>query len=200
MDKEDLVHTYNGILLSYKKESNNVTCNKMDEPRDCHSEVSQKEKDKCYVIPENILKSRDFTNKSLYSQSYGFSSSRVWMWGLDYKESWAPKNWCFRTVVLEKTLESSLDCKEVKRVHPKGNQSWIFIWRTDAEAETPILWLPDGKNRLIGKDPDAGEDWRQEEKGTTEDEMVGWHHWLNGHEFELTPADSEGLGSLVCCS
>ena len=184
MDKEDLVHTYNGILLSYKKESNNVTCNKMDEPRDCHSEVSQKEKDKCYVIPENILKSRDFTNKSLYSQSYGFSSSRVWMWGLDYKESWAPKNWCFRTVVLEKTLESSLDCKEVKRVHPKGNQSWIFIWRTDAEAEPPILWLPDGKNRLIGKDPDAGEDWRQEEKGTTEDEMVGWHHWLNGREFE----------------
>ena len=105
------------------------------------------------------------------------------MWELDYKESWAPKNWCFWTVVLEKTLESPLDCKEIQPVHPKGDQSWVFIGRTDVEAETPILWPPDVKNWLIGKDPDAGKDWRQEEKGMTEDEMVGWHHRLNGHEF-----------------
>ena len=102
--------------------------------------------------------------------------SHVWMWELDYKESWAPKNWCFWTVVLEKTLESPLDCKEIKPVHPKGDQSWVFIGRTDAEAETPILWPPDAKSWLIWKDPDVGKDWRQEEKGTTEDEMVGWHH------------------------
>ena len=101
-----------------------------------------------------------------------------------YKVNWVPKNWCFWTVVLEKTLESPLDCKEIQPVHPKGNQSWIFIGRTDAEAETPIFWPPDVKNWLNGKDPDAGRDWRQEEKGITEDEMVGWYHWLNGHEFE----------------
>ena len=123
---------------------------------------------------------RYFDSKCPSSQSYGFSSSHVWMWELDYKESWAPKNWCFWTVVLEKTLEGPLDCKEIQPVHPKGNQSWIFIGRTDA----PILWPPDAKNWLIGKDPDAGKDWRGEEKGTTEDEMVGWHHRLNGHEFE----------------
>ena len=133
---------------------------------------------------DSILKSRDITHKGLSSQSYGFSSSHVWMWELDYKESLAPKNWCFWTVVLEKTLESPLDCKEIKPVHPKGNQSWIFTGRTDAEAEIPILWPPDGKNQLIGKNPDAGKDWRQEEKGMTEDETVGWHHWLNGHEFK----------------
>ena len=101
-----------------------------------------------------------------------------------YKESWAPKNWCFWTVVLEKTLESPLDCKEIHPVHPKGNWSWIFIERTDAEAEIPILWPPDVKNWLLGREPVAGKDWRQEEKGTTENEMVGWHHRLNGHEFE----------------
>ena len=133
---------------------------------------------------DSILKSRDITHKGLSSQSYGFSSSHVWMWELDYKEGLAPKNWCFWTVVLEKTLESPLDCKEIKPVHPKGNQSWIFTGRTDAEAEIPILWPPDGKNQLIGKNPDAGKDWRQEEKGMTEDETVGWHHWLNGHEFK----------------
>ena len=116
------------------------------------------------------------------SQSYGFSSSHVWMWELDHKESWAPKNWCFRTVVMEKTLGSPLDCKEIQLVYPKGNQSWKFIGRTDAEAETPKLWPPDGKNWLIGKDPDAGKDWGQEENWMTEDEMVGWHHRLNGHE------------------
>ena len=116
------------------------------------------------------------------SQGYGFSSSHVWMWELDCKESWAQKNWCFSTVVLEKTLESPLHCKEIQLVHPKGDQSWIFIGRTDAEAETPILWPPDVENRLIWKDTDAGKDWRLEEKGTTEDETVGWHHRLNGHD------------------
>ena len=135
----------------------------------------------------------------LSSQSYGFSSSHVWMWELNHKESWVPKNWCFLSVVL-KTLENSLDCKEIKPVHPKGNQSWIFTGKTDAEAETPILWSPDAKNWLIGKDPDAGKDWGQDEKGTTEDEMVGWHHWLNGHEFEQAPGVGDGQGSLVCCS
>ena len=130
-----------------------------------------------------IFKSRDkFTNKG---QSYGFSSSHVWMWELDHSESWAPKNWCCWTVVLEKTLEGPLDCKEIKPVNLKVNQSWTFIGRADAEA--PILWPPNVKNWLIGKDPDAGNDWRQDGrgwKGMTEDEMVGWHHQLDGHEFE----------------
>ena len=140
---------------------------------------------------DSILKSRDITNKGPSSQSYGFSSSHVWMWELDYKESWAPKNWCFWTVVLEKAFESPLDCKEIQPVHPKGNQSWIFTGRTAAETETPILWPPDAKNWLIWKDPDAGKDWGQEEKGTTEDEMVGWHHWLNGHKLRGLVMDRE---------
>ena len=123
-------------------------------------------------------------NKGLSSQSYGFSSSHVWMWELDYKEGWAPKNLHFWIVVLEKTPESPLDCKEIQPVHSKGDQSWVFTGRTDAKAETPILWPPDAKNWLTGKDPDAGKDSRQEEKGTTEDEMAGWHHRLDGHEFE----------------
>ena len=106
------------------------------------------------------------------------------MWALDYNESWVQKNWCFCIVVLEKTLESPLDSKEIQPVHPNGNKSWIYIGRTDAEAETPILWLPDVMSWLIWKDPDAGKYWRQEEKGKTEDKMVGWHHWLNGHKFE----------------
>ena len=121
----------------------------------------------------------------------------MWMWEFDYKESWAPKNWCFWTIVLEKTLENPLEGKEIQPVHPKGNQPWIFIGRTDVEAETPILWLPDAKNWLIWKYPDAGKDWRQEEKGMTEDEMVGWHHQLSGHEFEQAPGDGEGQGSLT---
>ena len=124
-----------------------------------------------------------FADKGLYSQSYIFSSSRVWMWELDYKQSWALKNWCFWTVVLAKILESPLDCKEIQPVHPKGNHSWIVIGRTDVEAEMPILWTPDAKSWVFWKDPDAGRDWGQEEKGTTEDEMAGWHHRLNGHEF-----------------
>ena len=120
------------------------------------------------------------------------------MWELDCKESWAPKNWCFWTVALEKTLESPLDCKEIKPVNPKGYQPWIFIERTEAEA--PVLWPPDAKNWLIGKDPDAGKDWRQEEKGMTEDKMVGCYHWLNGHEFEQTLGVGDGQESLAWCS
>ena len=134
---------------------------------------------------DTILKSRDITlsTKVHSSQSYGFSISRVWMWELDYKESWVLKNPCFWTVVLEKTLESPLYSKEIKPVNPEGSQPWIFIGRTDAEAEVPIVWPPDVKSRLIGKDPDAGKDWGQEEKGATEDEIVGWHYRLNGHEW-----------------
>ena len=140
--------------------------------------------EKLWPTRQHIKKQRHyFANKVPFSQSYDFSSSHVWMWGLNCKESWAPKNWCFWTVVLETTLESPLDCQEIQPVHPEGNQSWIFIGGTDAEAETPILWPPDAKNWLIGKYPDSGKDWRQEEKGTTEDEMVGWHHQLSVHEF-----------------
>ena len=128
-------------------------------------------------LDSNIKKQgHSFANKDLSSQSYGVSNGHVWMWELDHKESWAPKNWCFWTVMLEKPLESPLGCKEIQPVHPKGDQSWIFIGRTDAEAETPVLWPPDAKSWLIWKDPDAWKDWREEEKGTTEDEMVGWHH------------------------
>ena len=119
------------------------------------------------------------------------------MWELDHKEGWAPKTWCFWTVVLEKMLESPLNCKEIKPVNPKGNQSWVFIGRTDAEAL--ILWPPNVKNWLLGKDHDSGRDWRQEEKGTTEDEMVGWHHRLDGHEFEEVLGVGDGQGSLACC-
>ena len=120
------------------------------------------------------------------------------MWVLDYKESWALKNWCFWTVVLEKPLESPLDCKEIQPVLPKGDQSWVFIGRTDIEAETPILWPPDAKSWLIWKDPDTGKDWGQEEKGTTEDEIVGWHHQLIAHEFGWTLAVGDGQGGLAC--
>ena len=140
------------------------------------------------------------SDKGSYSQSYGFSSSHVWMWELDHKESWTSKNWCFLTVVLEKTLGNPLDCKEIQPVNPQKNQSWIFIGRTDVEAETPKLWPPNVKSLLVGKELDAGKDWRQEEKGMTEDEMVGWHHWLNGHEFEHVLGDGEGKRSLACCS
>ena len=141
---------------------------------------------KTYHQPiQHIKKQRHyFVNKGPSSQSYGFSSIHVWMWELDYKESWALKNWWFWTVVLEKTLESPLNCKEIQPVHPKGNQPWIFIGRTDAEAVGLILWPPDEKNWLTGEDLDAGKDWKQEEQGMTEGEMVGWHHWLDRHEFE----------------
>ena len=158
---------------------------------------------KSYDLPRQHSKNQRhyFSSKGPSSQSYGFSSSHVWMWEMDYKESWALKNWCF-WIVGENSWESlglQGDWLE-EPVHPKGNQSWIFIGRTDAEAETSILWPPDVKNWLIGKDPDAGKDWRQEEKGTTEDEMVGWHHWLYGHEFEQALGIGDGQGSLVCCS
>ena len=150
---------------------------------------------------QHIKKHRHyFASKDPYSQRYGFSSSHVWMWELDYNKSWALKNLCFWTVVLEKTLESPLDCKEIQLVHPKGNQFWIVIGGTDAEAENPILRPLDVKNLLIGKDPDAGKDWKQEEKRMTKDEMIGWYHRLDGHEFEETPGVGDGQGSLACCS
>ena len=154
-------------------------------------------------VMTNISKSRDITlpTKVCINQSYGFSNGHVQMWELDHKESWALRNWSFQIVVLEKTLESPLECKEIKPVSPQRNQPWILTERTDAEAEAPILWPPDVKNWLIGKDPDAGKDWRWEEKEATEDdEPVGWHDWLNGYELQQTPGDSEGQGSLVSCS
>ena len=141
---------------------------------------------------DSVLKSRDITTK--IHLSFGFSSSHVWVRELNHKEAWALKNWCFWTVVLEKTLESSLDRKEIKPVNPEGNQPWIFVGKTDAEAETSILWPLYVKSWLIRKDPDAGKDWRQEEKGVTEDEIVRWHHWVYGHEPGV------GQGNLECCS
>ena len=137
-----------------------------------------------------------FANKGPSSQGCGFTSSHIRMWELEYKEGWALKNWCFWTVVLEKTLESPLECKEIQPVHPKGNKSWIFIGRTDVEAEAPILWPPDVKSWLIWKDPDAGKDLRWEEKGTTDDEMVGWHHQIDGHEWWTEkPGVLQSMGS-----
>ena len=151
---------------------------------------------KSYDQPRQHIKTQRyyFPFKVLSSQSYGFSSNHVWMWELDHNESWVPKNWCFWTVLLQETLESPLEGKEIKPVNPKGNQSWIFIRRTYAEARTLILWPPDTKNWLIWKDPDAGKGWRWQEKGMTEDEMIGCHHQLYGHEF------GDRQGSLVCCS
>ena len=141
-----------------------------------------------------------FTNKSPSSQSYGFSRSHVRMWELDHKESWAPKNWCFWTVVLEKTLESPLGCKEIQTAHPKGNQSWIFIGKTDAEAEITIFWPPDAKKLTHLKRPWCWERWKAKGEGATEDEMVGWHPWINGRKFKQTLGDSEGQRSLACCN
>ena len=154
-----------------------------------------------YEQPRQHIKKqrRYFANKGPYSQGCGFSSGHVWMWELDYKESWVLKIWCFWTVVLEKILESPLVWEEIQRIHPKGDQSWVFIGRTDAEAEPPVLWPPDAKSWLIGKDPDAGKNWRQEETGMTQDEMVGWHHRLDGHEFGWTPGVGDGQGCLAWC-
>ena len=155
---------------------------------DCSHEIKI-----CLLLGRKIITNLDSILESIHItlltkvhtvQSYDFSSSHVWVWELDHKESWALKNWCFWTVKLKKTLEGPLDCKEIKPVHPKGNQSWIFIGRTDAEAEAPVPWPLDVKTWLIGKDPNAGKDWRREEKGTTEDAMVGWHHQLGGYESE----------------
>ena len=159
---------------------------KITEDGDCSHKIKTLTPwNKSYDQPgEHIKKQRYyFASKGPSSQNYGFSSGHVWIWELEHKESWVPKNWCFWTVVL-KTLESPLDSKEIQPVNPKWSKSWIFIGRTDAEAETPILWPPDGKNCLTGKGTDDGKAGRQEEKGPTEDDMVGWHHWLNGHEFE----------------
>ena len=129
-----------------------------------------------------------------------FPVGHVWMWELDCEESWALKNWCFRTVVLEKALESPMDCKQIRPVHSKGDQSWVFFGRTDAKAEAPVLWPPHAKSWIIGKDSDTGRDWGQEEKGMTEDEMAGWYHGLDGRESEWTLGDGDGQGDLVCCN
>ena len=160
----------------------------------------EREFQKCKKCRQHIKKQRHFLPISPSSQSYGFSSSHVWMWELDYKESWAPKHWCFWTVVLEKTLESPLDCKEIKPVNPKANQSCIFIGRTDGETETLILWPPDVKTWATRKDLDARNDCRQEKKGMTEDEMVGWYHRLDGQKFEQALGVGDGWGNLACCS
>ena len=172
---------------------------------DCSHEIKRRlllGKKKNYDQPrQHIKKQRHyFANKGPSSEGYGFSSGHVCMWELDYNESWPLKNWCFWTVVLEKTLESPWDCKEFQPVHPRRDQSWLFIGRTVAEAETPILWPPDVKSWLIWKDPDAGKDWRQEEKGKTEDEVVGWHHRLDAHGFGWTLGVGDGQGGLTCCS
>ena len=148
---------------------------------------------------DSIFKSRDIANKGLSSQGSGLSSGHVWMWELDCEESWVLKNWCFWTVMSEKTLESPLDFKEIQPVHSEGDEPWDFFGRNDAKAETPVLWPSHEKSWLIGKDSDAGRDWGQEEKGTTEDEMAGWHHWLDGRESEWTPGVGDGQGGLTCC-
>ena len=150
---------------------------------------------------DSIFKSKDITlpTKVCLVKAMVFSSGDVWMWELDCKEIWAPKLWCFWPAMLEKTLESPLDCKEIQPVHSKGDQFWVFIGRTDAEAETPILWSPYAKCWLIGKDHDDQRDWGQEEKGTTENEMSGGHHWLDGHEFGWIPGFGDRQGGLACC-
>ena len=176
---------------------------KITEGGDCSHEIKRRLLlgRKAMTKLDSILKKQRhyFAYKGQSSQGYVFSSGHVWMSELDCEESWAPKNWCFWTVVLEKTLESPLDCKEIQPVHPIGDQSWVFFRRTDAEAETPVLWPPYVKSWLIGKDSDAGRDWGQE-KGTREDEMAGWHHRLDGHEFQWTPGIGDGQGGLACCN
>ena len=159
---------------------------------------SWKERDK---PRQHIKKQRyHFTDEGPYNQSYGLFSNQVGTWELDHKEGWSLKNWCFWAVALEKALESPLNSKEIKPVNPKGNQPWIFIGRTDAEANAPGVWQSDARNQIIGKDPDTGKDWRQEEKRVAKNEMVGWHHQLNGDEFEQTPGNGEEKGSLTYCS
>ena len=171
---------------------------------DCSLEI-----ERCLLLGSKVMTNLDSIFKSrvitlptrvhLVSQGYGFSSGHVWMWELDYKESWAQKNWCFWTVVLEKTLESPLDCKEIQPVHSEGDQPWDFFGGNDAKAETPVLWPLHAKSWLIGKDSDAGRDWGQEKKGTAEDEVAGWHHWLKWRESEWTPGVGDAQGGLACC-
>ena len=167
--------------------------------RDCSNEIKRWKKS--YDKTRQCIKEQryHFADKGMYSQSYGFSNSHVWMWELHHKETWVLKNWYFLTVVLRR-LESPLDSKDIIPVNCKGNQAWIFVGSTDDEAETAIIWPPHARSWLIGEDSKSGKDWRQEKKGMMEDEMVGWHHWHNGHEFEETLGDSEGQGSLVCFS
>ena len=168
---------------------------KITEDADCSHRIKR-----CLLLGKKVMTNLDSILKSSdYFVNKGFASGHVWMWELDSKESWALKNWCFWTVVLVKTLGSPLNSKGIQPVHPKGDQSWVFIGRNDVEAETPILCPPDVKSWLIGKDPDAGKDWGQEEKGTTEDEMVRWYHWLNGHGFGWTLGVGDGQGGLECC-
>ena len=170
---------------------------------DCNHEIKR-----CLLLERNvmtnldsILKSRDIIlpTKVHLVKAMFFSSGHVWMWELDCEEAWVLKNWWFWIVVLEKTLESPLDCKEIQPVHSEGDQSWVFFGRNDAKAETPVLWPPHAKSWLNGKDSDAGRNWGLEEKGTTEDEMAGWHHWLDGREFQWTLGVGDGQGGLVCC-
>ena len=176
---------------------------KIDEDSDCSHEIKRHLLlgRKAMTNIDRVLESRDhFADKGPYSQSYGSSNSHGQMWELGHKEDWAPHNWFFWIGVLEETRESPLDSMEIKAVNPKGNQLWIFIGKTDAEAGAPVLWPPDAEKQLIGQDSDAGKGWRREEKGAAEDEMVRWHHGFSGHEFMQTLWDSGGLGRLVCCS
>jgi len=175
-----------------------VFVSKMTADGECSHEIKR-----CLILGSKVMTSLNsilkslrhyLTDKCLYCQSYGFSSSHVRRWELDHKESWVPKNWCFWTVVLKKTLESPLDYKKIQPVNPQGNQSWIFIGRTDAEAEAPIVWPLYIKHWLIGKDPDVGKDWKQEDRGRIEDELIGWHHRLSGHEFDQAPGVGNGQG------
>ena len=170
------------ILISWAPKSLQVVTAAMKLKEAAHWKKSYDKPRQCIKKQRHYL-----ANKGPYSQSYGFSSSHVWMWELDHKEDWVLKYWYFQTVVLEKSPERSLNCREIKVDNPKGIQSWIFTGRTEAEAQAPILWLPDAKSWFTGKDPDAGKDWRQEKRGTIEDKMAGWHHRLNGHEFEQAP-------------
>ena len=178
-------------------------CSKITSDRDCSHEIKRRLLLGRKVLTNlySILKSRDITlpTQVCLVMAMVFSSGHVWMWELDCEKHWAPNNWCFWTVVLDKTPESPLDCKEIQPAHSKGDQSRVFIWRTDAKAETPIVWPPHAKSWLVGKDPDAGRDWGQEEQGTTEDEMGGCHHRLDGHEFEWTLGVDDGQGGLACC-
>ena len=193
-NKDQGIQSYHFIANRWEKSVNSGRVyflgSKITADKDC-SHVTKRRSllgRKAMTNLDSILKSRDITllTEVCISQIYGFTSSHVWIWELDHKDGWEPKNCSFWTMVLEKTLKSPLDCKEIQPVNPK-DQRWIFIRRTDTEVEAPILWPPDMKSQLIGKDPDAGKDWGQEEKGVTEDEMVRWYHWPSGHEFEQAP-------------